>query len=476
MNRIILTILLLVCVFSLTFSQPEQKSRVVILTDIEAEVDDTESIIRLLLYSNEIDIKGLIATTSIWKKTSVAPETIRKAIEAYAKVQGNLKLRDPGYPSAEALLMTLKEGLPQYGMLGVGDGKDSEGSDWIIKMLEENDDRPLWVCAWGGSNTLAQALYKIKHTRSDTEAKRLISKLRVYTISDQDDSGIWIRNTFTDLFFIVTPGDNYGRSTWSAINSYIKGINNESISNTWLTRNIQQGHGPMGAMYPDVSYGMEGDTPSWLNLILNGLNNPEHPEWGGWGGRYELYKPVFSKQEAGNSGVPNEPETRAIWTNAADKFTRYVPNEFGRSVKPDTITFNDNKVTIWRWRDDFQNDFAARMDWCTKPFQETNHPPVPVLMNPEEITVRSGEGFGFDASGSYDPDGDNLSFLWFNYPEAGSYKENIKIESAENAYGAYAIAPRVTKKETAHFILRVTDKGNPQLSRYKRIIVTILPK
>ena len=80
-----------------------------------------------------------------------------------------------------------------------------------------------------------------------------------------------------------------------------------------------------------------------------------------------------------------------------------------------------------------------------------------------------------DASGSYDLDEDNLSFLWFNYPEAGTYKKFIPVEGAENAHGAWVIAPKVDKKETAHFILRVTDKGEPQLSRYKRVIVTILP-
>jgi hypothetical protein len=142
----------------------------------------------------------------------------------------------------------------------------------------------------------------------------------------------------------------------------------------------------------------------------------------------------------------------------------------------ESITFTSNKATLWRWRTDFQNDFAARMDWCTKTYQEANHPPVPALGHPEEITVKSGEGFGLDASGTTDPDGDNLSYLWFNYPEAGSYKNPIKIASAENAIGAYVIAPEVEKKETAHFILKVTDKGKPQLSRYKRVIVNIIPK
>jgi len=455
-------------------AQSDQKSRVIILTDIEAEPDDTESMIRLLLYSNVMDIKGLVATTSVWLKNRVAPESINKIIHAYGKVQPNLLKHEAGFPEAKTLLGLVKKGIPAYGMQGVGEGKDSEGSDWIIQVLDEKDERPLWISVWGGVNTLGQALYKIKKTKTESEAKRLISKLRVYTISDQDDSGIWIRNNFPDLFYIVTPGDHYASSTWSAINNVIHGINNEKISNGWIAQNIQIGHGPLGAAYPDVAWGMEGDTPSWLNLIPNGLSDSEHPEWGGWGGRYELYKPDFSTQKKGGSGVPFEPETRKIWTNAIDSYSPYIPRDYGRTVGRDTTTFTNNKVTLWRWRDDFQNDFAARMDWCTMPFEETNHPPIPVLDHPEEITVRSGEQFTLDASSSTDPDGDNLSFLWFNYPEASSYKEMIEI-SAENVHGVHVSAPQVKKEETIHFILKLSDKGKPMLSRYKRVIVTVVP-
>jgi hypothetical protein len=298
-------IILLATFFLLTFysnsvsAQGIQKHRLIVLSDIEAEVDDTESFIRLLLCSNQIDIKGMVATTSVWKRTSVAPEAIKKLIEAYRKVQPNLLKHEKGFPAADVLFSLVKKGLPVYGMQGVGKGKDSEGSDRIIKILEEKDERPLWVAVWGGANTLAQALYKIKQTKPEAEAKGLIAKLRVYTISDQDDSGIWMRNNFPDLFYIVSPGDDYGSATWSAINSFIKGINNETISNTWLAQNIQQGNGPLGAEYPDVAWGMEGDTPSFLSLIPNGLSDPEHPEWGGWGGRYELYKPDFAKLKKG---------------------------------------------------------------------------------------------------------------------------------------------------------------------------------
>lgn len=458
-------------------AQEQHKQRVIILTDVENEPDDTESLVRLLLYSNLLDIKGIIATTSVHMKREVHPESIRKVIRAYGMVQPNLAKHEAGFPVADSLLLLVKQGLPEYGMTAVGDSRDSEGSEWIIRILDEKDDRPLWICVWGGPNTLAQALYKIRKTRPAAEAEKLIKKLRVYTISDQDDSGNWMRKNFPDLFYIVSPG-GYGTSTWGAINQVFPGINNEVISNSWLAKNIQQDHGPLGAIYPDVAYGMEGDTPSWLFLIPNGLNYPEHPEYGGWGGRYELYRPEYSSLDTKGftGGVPVEPEPRAIWTNAADSYVPFVSNEYGRAVRKDTVAFVSNKATLFRWREDFQNDFAARMDWCTKAYHEANHPPVPATGRPCQITVRSGEGFVLDANGTSDPDGDNLSYLWFQYPEAGSYKKVIPVDAAENLYRIPFIkAPIVDKPQTAHFILKVTDKGNPPLTRYKRVIVNILP-
>ena len=466
----------LLMLFSNTVSaQVKEKHRVIILSDIEADPDDTQSFVRLFLYANEIDIKGLIATTSCWHKTRVDPESIKKIINAYGKVQPNLIKHEPGFPTVQALLQLVKQGLPKYGMEGVGNGNDSQGSDWIIKVLEEKDERPLWVSVWGGANTLAQSLYKIKNTKSEAETKRLIAKLRVYTISDQDDSGIWIRNNFPDLFYIVSPGDDYGSSTWAAINSVIKGISNDKISNRWIAENIQQGHGPLGAAYPDVAWGVEGDTPAFLSLIPNGINNPEHPEWGGWGGRYELYKPDFSKQKKGGSGVPFETETREIWTNATDSFSPFIYKDYGRVVEKDTVIFTDNKVTLWRWRDDFQNDFAARIDWCIKSYKDANHPPVPVLKQDATFTVKSGQWFTLDASGTHDPDGDSFSFLWFHYMEAGTYRKEVKV-SPENYPGIGLTAPDVEKAETIHIILKISDKGTPALTRYKRVIVTVLPK
>lgn len=456
-------------------SSVQNRNRVLVLTDMGADPDDEESLVRLLLYSNEIDIEGIVATTSCWQQNRIRPDFIATILNAYEKVQPNLLKHESGYPTADALRAVAKEGLPKYGMQGVGEGMDSEGSEWIIHVLEKDDDRPLWVTAWGGANTLAQALFKIDKTKSAEEASRLISKLRVYTISDQDDSGAWMRKTFPDLFYIVTPGDDYGQATWIAINNVYDGIDNSTVSNAWLAANIQQGHGPLGAAYPDVAWGMEGDTPSYLGLIPNGLSDPEHPNWGGWGGRYGLSIPTFETIGDGSSVVVPEPETRPIWTNASDTYTPYLFSDYKRAVEKSEKSFTGNQVTLWRWRDDFQKDFAARMDWCTKSYEEANHPPVPHLNHPEAMTVKSGESVTLDAYGSTDPDGDSISYLWFNYPEAGTHNELIATGGAENADRFNFTAPRVDEEVTAHFILRVTDKDSPQLSRYKRVIVTITP-
>ncbi|MCC4234098.1 DUF1593 domain-containing protein [Sphingobium soli] len=453
-----------------------QKERLIVLTDIGGEPDDSMSITRLLLYSNEIDVEGLVATTSVWMKNKSHPEAIREIVTAYGKVRQNLLLHAAGYPAADKLLSLVTTGQPGYGVGSTGDGKDTPGSELIVRALSSPDPRPVWVAAWGGVNTLAQALVQIRGTKPPEEVKRLVAKLRVYTISDQDDAGPWIRANFPDVFFIVSPG-KYENATWTGINTVVKGIDNETISNEWIAKNIQQDHGPLGAAYPDVGWGLEGDTPTFLGLIPNGLNVPERPDFGGWGGRYELYTPsVGALGDMVSGGIPINPETRPIWSNAIDSYTPYASADYGRAMKPTRDNFTDFRVTLWRWRDDFQNDMAARMDWTVEPYAKANHPPVVKLAHPDQITVRSGEAFSLSGAGTTDPDGDSLSYLWFNYAEAGSWKTPIPPSGAENVFHATFKAPDVSKQETAHFILKVTDKGSPPLTRYKRVIVNILPK
>jgi hypothetical protein len=179
--------------------------------------------------------------------------------------------------------------------------------------------------------------------------------------------------------------------------------------------------------------------------------------------------------EGFTGNVPVLQEPRAIWTNAVDSYRPMVYNDYGRNVRAHDKASSGYRTTIWRWRKEFQNDFAARMDWSTQPYEGANHPPVVKLGHGDRLTVKSGEGFMMSAAGSSDPDGDSLSYLWFQYPEAGSYKKEIKLGYAENHHTVWGQAPVVSKAETAHFIVQVIDKGSPALTRYRRVIVTFMP-
>lgn len=197
-----------------TFTGPP---RVIIMSDIGNEPDDQMSFVRLLLYSNEFEIEGLIATTSTWQKSTVHPETMHAPIEAYGKVRSNLLLHAKGWPTAEELDGRVFTGQPGYGLAATGADKMSAGAEAIIRAVDRDDARPLWICIWGGANTLAQALLHVRATRPAGELERFVEKIRVYSITDQDDTGPWIRREFPNLFYIVQPstqkGDDYYYAT-----------------------------------------------------------------------------------------------------------------------------------------------------------------------------------------------------------------------------------------------------------------------
>jgi len=449
----------------LQYLNPE-KQRLFILTDITNEPDDQESLVRLLVYANEYDLEGLVATTSTHLRNQVRKDKIEKLVKDYGMVKPMLDKHAQGYPTMNYLLSITAEHLPVYSMDGVGQGKDSPGSELLIKAIDKIDDRPLWVSIWGGANCLAQALWKIKSTRSESEVNKFVSKLKVYSISDQDFAGAWIRNTFPEIFYIVDPsaGDSwfeYYKATWTGISGdrFYKngpGEHMNVVDNPWLQVNIRENHGPLGANYLKFDYIMEGDTPSFLGLINNGLGWYINPGYGGWGGRYKFYQSYAEKGK--------------IWTSAVQTQDEITLSD-GRSEA-------SNQATIWRWREAFQHDFAARMDWnIANEYTKANHNPVLSLNGNVGKAVgtgivKAGEIVTLSAQGSKDPDGDELTYHWFIYGEAGDMVMNkVPLLNSRNADEISFVMPELENTQTLHVIVEVKDSGNPSLYSYRRVIL-----
>ena len=94
------------------FIDRSELPRTVITTD--GEVDDMNSVIRALLYSNEMDIAGIVITSSTYHyagdpANGIAPfrwtgtDWIYRYLDDYGKVYPNLIRHDPNYPTADYL-------------------------------------------------------------------------------------------------------------------------------------------------------------------------------------------------------------------------------------------------------------------------------------------------------------------------------------------------------------------------------------
>ena len=240
-----------------------------------------------------------------------------------------------------------------------------------------------------------------KNQRSEDELKVFLNKLRVYTITDQDvpwderhsnypfSSHQWLRSEFEkELFFI------WDESAWLSHN----GI---GASNWREYEKHIQNHGNLGNIYPKFKYGVEGDTPSFLYILPNGLNNPDLPGHVSWGG--------FFSQSIGKD------QKTLCYTNHEGK-TAEISKKYENYFYPATF-----------------NNFAARMDWAKSGIGNRN--PIVSINNRDDLEIlhlspQINTQIILDASQSYDPDGDQLSYKWWLLPEASSYKGTVEIGTA----------------------------------------------
>lgn len=305
--------------------------RVIISTDFppfpvtNSDPDDVQSMVRFLLYANEFDIEGLIVSAGTFDMVA-EKKNMLAVLDKYDEVDENLRKRDIKYPDANDLRSVTYEGLGNNHHLKIkwgcnqqawseiiGEGKDSEASDAIIAAVDKSDERPVYFCAWGGPREVAQAIWKIQHSRSQRDLDNFLKKLRIFLIGCQDATHGWLMDNFPGLFIIESKTTYMGMFGVGSI--------------AWAETNIINNHGPLGAIYPPKAIAgpgvIEGDSPSFLYLVSanRGMNNPEDPTQPSWGGQYI------------------------------------------RIGKTNHYTDGIGKSTISKWSKDFQQEFLERANW-----------------------------------------------------------------------------------------------------------------
>lgn len=459
MRKIALFLLLVMPIMAWA-SEEVLKPRLVVCTDIapaDVEPDDMESMVRLMAYADLFEIEALI--TSVGWNCDPYPvewaQYLQRVIEAYRKDVPKLMKRSGqlsflslekenssqfiGYwPSADYIKSRAVMGSERGGIKVIGEGNDSPGSELLIRLADEDDPRPIYVAAWGGANTLAQAIWRVKQTRSAEALQRFVRKFRIYTITDQDmqynmrmdraySSHMWLRQAFKDdLQFVWDEGTwqeqcELGKRHWQLHKDHI------------------QGKGVLGNEYPDYKWGVEGDTPSFLYVMPHGLNDPEDPHQAGWAGYHERSLCADSLTIA--------------WTSWQDPVRR-ISVGYKTRFYPDEIA-----------------DFMARMQWADE--GQGNHNPQVIVnqgvgLQPIHIQAKPGQTIRLDASASNDPDGDTLAFRWWQQPEIGSTK--VPIEKADQSIALVSI-PADAPNDTIHIICEVHDDGPFHLVSYRRICI-----
>ena len=478
-----------------------QRPRCIITQD--AEVDDMNSLIHVLLYSNEVDIQGIVQSSSKFHWKGVAgqkeekytkpyrwpgTEWMQKYLNAYQKVYPNLKKHDKSYPAPVYLKSVTKVG--NIGYKGEMDSV-TEGSELIKKKILDNDERTLYLLAWGGTNTISRALKDIEKEYKGTKQwdairKKIINKVVIPACGEQDETYSeyiaeeWPEIKFVSCVQMSSYAYGWGRMPEDESKATLKG--------DWMLKNLLRGHGALLDKYvtwgdgtylegelPENQFGTddnlmetwwgakfmgthdrydflsEGDSPTFFLLLDSGLRSLEDLTYGGFSGRYALN--TTKKNSKGQQLNYWSPE-KDIYVNADGTKT--------------------TTESSWKYIDDIQNDFAARADWCVKDYKNANHAPKITVKEGTDIQAEAGEQIKLHAV-TTDPDNDYVRVKWSIYEDACTYTntENIKLKGAASDVVSFKIPDDIKSGDEIHFIAQAKDDGEHTLTHYQQVIVHI---
>lgn len=477
--------------------------RVVVTTD--PELDDSNSLVRYLLYSTDFQTEGLIYASSQfhWKgdgtgKKWAVPNReyfrfglnlcpceswrwdpkerfIDDAVEIYEQVYPNLRVHDKRYPKPAELKAKLRWGNVEFD----GDiSKDSPGSDLIKSLLLDDKPGPLYLLAWGGQSTIARALKSIQEQYKQTPQwaaiyQKVSRKAILSTSGDQDDTGKnYIKPNWPDIKTLPIGAGGvplaYGAAARASADNAVY------YSAEWTRENISK-QGLFGAFYRvwgDGKQMVKGDIFDYFGL--SGFTAEELRAKG-----YIVWTPL---QPQGSFIAEGDTFTYLnLLDNGLSGYREETPGGWaGDAVSPRAAGFGTGNATAPRpptpdpnFTPAAQNSFAARLKWSVTPkYADANHEPRVSVRGDWRIAARPGATVRLQGAAS-DPDKNALAVKWWQWKAAGTYPGQVTITNPTALTASVQVPMDAKEGQTIHLVLEVTDNGVPPLTRYQRVVVTV---
>ena len=490
------------------------KVRTIITTDME--VDDMNSMIHLCLYLNEINLLGVVYTSSQYHfngdgvhtlgeitpnyrtsgpaglerpRTSYGPDPNAKDLKCfrpfpmgwienlwqgpYADAYSYLIQHDEGFPTPEHLVDITKYGNIEF----EGDVRfDTEGSNLIKRYLLDDDMEPIYLQSWGGVNTIVRALLSIYEEYHESEEwdsvyNKVISKARILGVSKhvgQDNSYIDanIPELYPDLICLST---EYLYGVYNASNATQKDCVH-MFKGKWMLENIHNHKSTLMDAYHLMGDGRripgEADVyqfglTSVLDFGFPGTKPIQMEPYDFVGeGDSNTYMPLFG---FGLRGMENYNYPTLLGRLFADESKK---PKAGNPMTGEGILFNPFIKA-------YQEDFAARAVWCYSEYKDANHAPI-VEVEDLDITAKPGQTVNLKVFVK-EPDGDDYSVVWEHYDNFSSYSgsESIRVFEPEKECTSLTVPSDAQAGNYIVLILRVQDKADKPMTSYGQVVVHI---
>lgn len=260
--------------------QTAERPRVIVSTDIGGtDPDDNQSMIHLMMYSDMIQLEGLVSSPSSGKGSK---QELLRMIDLYKQDYPLLSRHNSQLLPPDSLRALCKQGRRSLMPLK-GYTEPTEGSEWIVRCARRTSEQPLWILVWGMLEDVAQALH---------DAPDIAPRIRVYYIGGPNkkwgaNSYAYIARNFPDLWMIENNSSYRGFITNNdkmELIEQFKGMEDDANRyGTGYYDYAMRGSGRMGHDFINYYKGMVkmGDTPSLLYMINGDPNNPTGESWGG---------------------------------------------------------------------------------------------------------------------------------------------------------------------------------------------------